>query len=444
MVRTWQRTFRTGLLVFEAGVLAALILFRVIGTGLPFRGLFPIIILLAAAPTLFWWAWVDQRLAEAGRVSRAWTWLRILAGVYSAALLSPILLFRLHSHDLLPVPVLVWMMIWHMLLIVLGLVGLGIWIAGLLRRGLTGIAARPHDVKAPDPPADRLEATDLSRRSFLASTLALAPMILAGSTSATAMRQQGQFRVRRIRMSLPRLPERLRGLTITHVSDLHVGRLFRPGHLPALVDTVNRLDSDLIAITGDAVDHSFDYMPAACEAFGRMQSRYGRFSVIGNHDLIDSPRQAMDYLRRHEPHFLADACTDINIGGERLRIAGLSWSRYDRAMLNMPGLTERVHRMLAEADSDVFTVALSHHPHAFDVLAAAGVDLTLAGHTHGGQIMLTPPGSANPIGGGNLLFRYIWGEYWRGSSAMYVTSGVGNWFPLRINAPAEVVQIQLV
>ncbi len=93
---------------------------------------------------------------------------------------------------------------------------------------------------------------------------------------------------------------------------------------------------------------------------------------------------------------------------------------------------------------DVFTIALTHHPHAFDPLAAMGVDLTLAGHTHGGQLMLTPPGFPYPIGAGNLLFHYIYGKYRQGRSAMYVTSGAGNWFPLRINAPAEIVQIRLI
>ncbi len=446
-MRTWQRTFRTGLLVFETAVIAAVLLLRATGASLPFRGLFPIIILLATAPTLFWWAWVDEHLARAGRVTWAWTSLRILTALYGAAMLSPVVLLGWHSRDAVPLPALVWMMIWHMLLILLGLAGLGIWVANLVRRvlqgGLTLVTAKPHDVNATDPPTDELEGPGLNRRSFLATTLAVAPLIFTGSAAVSAIRQQGQFRVRRIQMRLPRLPERLRGLTITHVSDLHVGKLFRPEHLPALVDAVNRLDSDLIAITGDAVDHSFDYMPAACEAFGQMQSRYGRFTVIGNHDLIDSPRQAAEYLSRHEPNFLADTCTDVTIGGERFRIAGLSWSRYDRGVLNTPGHAERVDQMLAGVDSGIFTVALSHHPHAFDTLAAAGVDLTLAGHTHGGQIMLTPPGSPHPIGGGNLLFRYIWGEYWRGNSAMYVTSGVGNWFPIRMNAPAEVVQIRL-
>jgi predicted MPP superfamily phosphohydrolase len=391
---------------------------------------------------------------------RLTVWLRVAVGVYTAAMLYPFFALRWHSQDMLPVTVLVWMMIWHLLLMVLGVAGATIWVVWLVGRVLrpriqSGVRAAALHSQAPahaqslgaagagDTPGDPAARRNQSRRTFLATAAGLVPVLVVGGTVAGGLGQQGRFRVRRIRIRLPRLPKRLRGLTITHVSDIHVGRLFRPGHLPGLVDAVNKLDSDLIAFTGDAVDHSFDYMAAACEALGRMHSRYGRFSVIGNHDLIDSPRQAMDYMRRHEPDFLADACREINVGGERLRIAGLRWRRYDRARRNVPEYLEQVQRMLAGADGDVFTLALTHHPHAFDALAVGGVDLTLAGHTHGGQIMLTPPGSAHPIGGGSLLFRYIWGEYRQGDSAMYVTSGAGNWFPVRINAPAELVQIRL-
>ena len=96
------------------------------------------------------------------------------------------------------------------------------------------------------------------------------------------------------------------------------------------------------------------------------------------------------------------------------------------------------------SDPDAFTIALSHDPHAFDTLAGRGVDLTLAGHTHGGQLMLTPQGFPGQIGAGSLLFRYIYGFYQIGASQLYVNAGVGNWFPVRLNAPEEIVQIRLV
>ena len=89
-------------------------------------------------------------------------------------------------------------------------------------------------------------------------------------------------------------------------------------------------------------------------------------------------------------------------------------------------------------------IVMSHHPHAFDALPAVGVPLMLAGHTHGGQLMFTEPGRRPDIGIGRLLFRYTRGVYRRGGNTLFVNSGVGNWFPFRIHAPAEIVQIRLL
>jgi predicted MPP superfamily phosphohydrolase len=88
-------------------------------------------------------------------------------------------------------------------------------------------------------------------------------------------------------------------------------------------------------------------------------------------------------------------------------------------------------------------IALAHHPHEWDWLSWAGVPLTLSGHTHGGQIMFTPPGDHPDVGIGRLVFRYPRGFYHTPSSTLFVNSGVGNWFPLRVRAPTEIVQIRL-
>ena len=92
--------------------------------------------------------------------------------------------------------------------------------------------------------------------------------------------------------------------------------------------------------------------------------------------------------------------------------------------------------------SDAFQILLAHHPHAFDPAAAVGIPLTLAGHTHGGQIMLT-----DQLGAGPAMYRYWSGLYHKQAAhrdaALVVSNGVGNWFPLRINAPAEIVHITL-
>jgi predicted MPP superfamily phosphohydrolase len=94
--------------------------------------------------------------------------------------------------------------------------------------------------------------------------------------------------------------------------------------------------------------------------------------------------------------------------------------------------------LVRKPDGGTFPILLTHHPHAFDVAADAGIPLTLAGHTHGGQLMLS-----DHIGAGSMMFKYWSGLYRRGNSALVVSNGVGNWFPLRINAPAEIVHITL-
>ncbi|MBU0639220.1 MAG: hypothetical protein KKB50_10180 [Planctomycetes bacterium] len=95
-------------------------------------------------------------------------------------------------------------------------------------------------------------------------------------------------------------------------------------------------------------------------------------------------------------------------------------------------------RLLPLCRSDAFTILLAHHPHAFDRAAEAGIPLTLAGHTHGGQLML-----GNDVGAGSVLFKYCSGPYRRGASTLVVSNGVGNWFPLRVNAPAEILHLTL-
>lgn len=436
----------SGLLERVTLVLIGLILAYFAGLRLGWLPLFwgATFLLIAAMLLLanvFWWAWVDRQLRSPNPGPRSPTCRRLLRwgwGGFVLVMLSPLFLMLSGlrgSWDAYPLALIELILIWHLLMVLL--VTLWAPLAGL-RAVLRGVRSSSAASVATE------ESENPSRRELLLRAIAAAPIIVAGGSLGLAVWQGGRFRVRRVSLRMPRLPDRLRGLTIAHISDLHVGRLFRPEHLSPLVETVNHLKSDIIAVTGDIVDHSVDFMPAACDALAQMESRCGRFVVIGNHDLIDSPREAVRELYHREPFFLMDRTLPLLIDGETIQIAGLFWSRYDERRGGDPGHTGRVTETLAGADPNRFTIALAHHPHAFDPLADRGVDLTLAGHTHGGQLMLTPPGSRTPIGGGSLLFRYIWGEYRRGDCVLEVSAGVGNWFPVRINAPAEITQIRLI
>lgn len=126
-----------------------------------------------------------------------------------------------------------------------------------------------------------------------------------------------------------------------------------------------------------------------------------------------------------------------------IAIRGLRWGGpifrrrqgYDDATI-----AASVEELLALRDPEAFPILLAHHPHAFDSAAAvaAQLPLTLSGHTHGGQLMLNAE-----MGFGPMMFRYWSGHYTHGDSHLVVSNGVGNWFPLRTRAPAEIIHLTL-
>jgi predicted MPP superfamily phosphohydrolase len=126
----------------------------------------------------------------------------------------------------------------------------------------------------------------------------------------------------------------------------------------------------------------------------------------------------------------------LEVRGAPLQLLGLSWTR---ARENRDtAIASSVRRLLARRQPEAFSILLAHHPHAFDAAAAESVPLVLSGHTHGGQLMLN-----KQFGFGPALFRYWSGLYRKGASQLIVSNGVGNWFPLRVRAPAEIVHITL-
>ncbi len=312
---------------------------------------------------------------------------------------------------------------------------------GRLRAGLCEAGATTDAAATPPALCDRP-----TRRELLKAAGIFAPVAILGGTTLARGRQTGRFAVNTYDLPAPWLPDRLRGLTITHISDLHVGRLYRPSMLPHLVEQANKLDGDIVVITGDVVDQSNDMLPPAIEAIRQLEHRHGRFLCIGNHDLIDNGRDFVRIVRDGGLDLLIDERRTLRIGGEPLTIAGLNWTRRrgDHAAHVRATLTGHTTHRAGPC------IAMAHHPHAFDDLADAGVPLVLAGHTHGGQLMLRPPrpdGQGDPDrdeGIGRMLFRYLRGFYRRGDSTLFVNSGVGNWFPVRINAPPEIVRIRLV
>jgi predicted MPP superfamily phosphohydrolase len=233
------------------------------------------------------------------------------------------------------------------------------------------------------------------------------------------------------------LPRALDGLIIAQVSDMHVGRFTCGRVLDNVVAIVNTLEPDLVLLTGDLINDSLVDLGHGLELVRQMQARCGLFLIEGNHDLIENAAEFERRVKASHIPFLLDESAIVTIRDTPVQLLGLSWTRA-HGVDHDAAITAAVQRLLAQRGHDAFPILLAHHPHSFDAAAEAGVPLTLSGHTHGGQLMLN-----EQLGFGPAMFRYWSGVYERGNSKLVVSNGVGNWFPLRINAPAEIVHITL-
>ncbi len=286
----------------------------------------------------------------------------------------------------------------------------------------------------------------VSRRSFLRTAAAMTPPLVTTVATAASMPQLTQFRVRRLTINLPTLPASLDGMTIAHVSDVHVGRFTHGRILDRIVAATNELNADLVLLTGDLINDSLAYLDEALDLAKRFNPNRGVAMCEGNHDLIESRTEFERRTRASGIPLLINESMTVRVRNEPIQLLGLRWGR---ATIGGAGGTRRensgddairssMDAVLAQLRGDAFPILLAHHPHAFDPAAAAGIPLTLAGHTHGGQLMLT-----RTIGFGPRMYRYWSGLYTKPSGSLVVSNGVGNWFPLRINAPAEIVHITL-
>jgi predicted MPP superfamily phosphohydrolase len=237
------------------------------------------------------------------------------------------------------------------------------------------------------------------------------------------------------------LPPAFAGLRITHLSDLHIGELIPPARLGAIIDAANERRGDLVAVTGDFVDLKLNVLDEVIAQLGRLRAPLGVFMVPGNHDyLMDGPR----LVRRFH-----DAGLDLLINehrvivhrGARLVVGGIDYSHHAHRLTRF---TRRAFDAAPRHDADTMRLLLAHHPHAFDPARdEQGVRLTLAGHTHGGQVVLAEGPRVGRLSLGAMNFRYAHGLYSRNGHHLHVTSGIGASFPWRYRCPAEIVSLTL-
>ena len=324
--------------------------------------------------------------------------------------------------------------IWHFLFVPILVLGLGL--DALVRLIRTGWRRLWVETSPPTPSQEEAAPSptgpNYSRRQFLTSAaFVVAPLTTAGLAGA-GVSQIGKFRLRFFDLPVAGLPAVLDNYTMTIIADVHIGVFSTPKMLDDIVEASNRLRSDLVLLPGDLINISHADLPAAVEMVLRLDSRDGVYLIQGNHDVAEGSDHFDNVVRRRGVNLLVDEAMTINSRGRRFQLLGTRW-------LDMSGARDAsVAYTAALRDPEMFAMMMAHHPHSWDVAADNGIPLVISGHTHGGQIMLS-----RQVGLGRLRFRYLSGQYTRPGSTLIVSNGVGNWFPLRIGAPAEILQITL-
>jgi len=289
-------------------------------------------------------------------------------------------------------------------------------------------------------PGASITHVQLTRRAFIGACAALAPPVFTFGLTGLAEANLAALRVRRFALQVPALPRGLDGITIAHLSDLHVGGLTSERVLRQMVEKTNALRPDLVLHTGDLINRQLADLPGALEMVKRIEARYGCCMIEGNHDLFENSTEFARQVRAAGIPLLVDESLVASVRGYPVQLLGLHWLRARRREIDGVMLSQ-VRALMPQRQPEAFPILLAHHPHAFDAAAQFDLPLTLAGHTHGGYWMLN-----DQTGVGSVAFRYWSGLYSRGGSHLIVSNGIGNWPglpPARINAPAEIVHLTL-
>lgn len=262
---------------------------------------------------------------------------------------------------------------------------------------------------------------------------AVAAMLLTAVGLLNARRRP---QVVKVDVRLNGLPPGLHGFTITQISDIHVGPTIKRPFLQRIVNQVNSLESDLIAITGDLVDGSVRELAKHVESLADLRARHGTYFVTGNHEYYSGASAWITELQRLGVFVLQNQHVILHHQGAEVLLAGVtdfSAHHFDEGQRSDPVAA------LAGAPNDPITkILLAHQPRSAAAAQAAGFHLQLSGHTHGGQFL---PWNffvrlQQPFTSGLHRLKDLW---------VYTNRGTGYWGPpKRIGAPAEITRLRLL
>ncbi len=256
---------------------------------------------------------------------------------------------------------------------------------------------------------------------------------LAGNWSKAAkvaIEEAKSLSLERVEIRLKRLPKKLDGFKIVHLSDTHHSPFTGLDHIKRAIKVANRLKPDMFVLTGDYVSHEREYIAPVAVELAKLKAQYGVHACLGNHDHWTDAELVTHLFRGEGINVLVNQGLRFEALGASFWLAGV-----DDYMV---GKTD-VPAALRGSFPDEMKILLAHNPIIFREAVRWGVDLTLSGHTHGGQIKFRDEEK-------RILPRrkLSSGLHKRKDSQVYITRGIGTVVvPMRYQCPPEISLLEL-
>lgn len=314
--------------------------------------------------------------------------------------------------------------------------GATLWMAGTmaaaaLYAGSRLLAGRMSQASAP---------SDSLRRRFLKSVPALAAAAPAAVIGYAVFIERRRIEPVEVELSLPGLPEDLHGLRIAQISDIHLGPMLEERHLEHIVGQANEFQPHLTVVTGDLITTRRDPLELCVRHLARLRATAGVYGCMGNHERwADAEEELEAMAARQGMRFLRYESTLLRFGSAKLNLVGIDYE-------DLKNRSTYLERAAPLQSPDAVNLLLSHNPDVIGTAAAKGFDITLAGHTHGGQVTLE---FLHPsVNVARYYTPYVYGRYNTNAggrrATAWVTRGIGTIFvPARLGAPPEIPLIRL-
>jgi predicted MPP superfamily phosphohydrolase len=288
----------------------------------------------------------------------------------------------------------------------------------------------------------RKPAHSPARRELLERTaaVAVAAPFVAGAYGLLYGRLNLEVTAQPIR--LPRLPRAFEGFRICQLSDIHIGPFMPAEEIRKYAAIANQQKAEIVVLTGDFVSFDSNTQQPVVDALRGLRAPYGVFGSLGNHDAWAGVEDSITELfRQAGVKILRGTSVPISAHGEQFNLIGVDFQSA-RRFGPSPPVRNLLGNIQGLVEPDRVNILLSHNPDTFPRAAELGIDLSLAGHTHGGQAALE---FISPeLAPSRFVTPYVAGLFQKAGGQLYVNRGIGTVFvPIRIGAPPEITVYSL-